>query len=256
MYHIRLATLLICLAAPFMGEARGETLRVTVLAEEFWPYSYVTNDDPVAHPDGILIDFVTEVLTHAGAEFEIRMLPWPRVMKHLSEDENQLVLTLIRTPEREAMAQWIGQVGQIDHALYRLRTNPDSAVRTLAAARPLSVATVADDVAHDYLVGRGFERTVTSPNYLKGLEMLLRGRVDLYPGNSSLIGYQCEQIPGGCEDLEVAVRLVDLNQQLYLAMSNGTEAQVVARISDSYQALIASGRLAALRAAYFEDASE
>lgn len=238
------------LAAAGMATAAPETVRVRILAEQFWPYSYAPGGTGTDAPVGIMVDFAREVLTAADLEHEVELLPWPRLMKYLREEPDQLVLTLIRSREREAIVHWIGPVATVEHALYGVRPAGPSSTLTLEEARGMSVATVVDDVANEYLQGQGFERIINTSGYLKGLEMLLRGRVELYPGNRTLIDYQCSQLAEGCDELELLLPLPDLEQDLYFAMSLGTEPAIVDRVREAYGELVAAGRLEAIRARF------
>ena len=243
-------TLLLLLAAAGAAVAGPENVRIRVLAEQFWPYSYAPDGQDVTGPIGINVDFAREILTAAGLEHRVELLPWPRLMKYVREEPNQLVLTLVRSREREQTVHWIGPVATVEHALYGVRRAPSAATLTLEEARAMSVATVVDDVAHEYLQREGFERIINTSGYLKGLEMLLRGRVELYPGNRALIDYQCSQITLGCDELELLLPLPALEQDLYFAMSLGTDPAIVERVRDAYAERVAAGRLEAIRARF------
>ncbi len=228
------------LLLPANSLAQDRATRIDILAEEFWPYSFSTSDS--AEPQGVFIDFAIELLEEAGLDYQLHMLPWPRVMRRAASDPNQLVITVIRSEDRENLLHWVGQVADVTHALYGLDTmNP--VPRTVEDARSLSIATVVDDVASNYLERNGFSNLTRTSNHLRGLELLVRGRVDLYPGNSLLINYQCVQIPRGCENLTLVLPLTDLEQELYFALSLGTDRELVELIRDHFNTLIARGRL-------------
>jgi ABC-type amino acid transport substrate-binding protein len=89
---------------------------------------------------------------------------------------------------------------------------------------------------------------------MKGLEMLTRGRVDLYPGNTALIDYQCTRLAGGCDNIRLVLPLADLEQDLYFALSADTGETVVTAIREQFNRLIAEGRLQALSEAFLNNA--
>ena len=249
MYHMTRSLLLFCLfLLPWgSGWAQGDATEITILAEEFWPYSFTSASGQA--PQGILVDFAGELLEAAGMEQDLQLLPWPRVMQQLRQHPNQVILTLIRTPERESLVHWVGPVDEINHALYgnATMTNPPT---NLEQARHLYVSTVVDDVASNYLEQNAFTNLVRTSDHLKGLEMLTRGRVDLYPGNTALIDYQCAQLADGCENIRLMLTLTELEQDLYFALSAGTEQSVVNAIREQFNRLIANGRLKAISDAF------
>ncbi len=221
-----------------------------MLAEQFWPFSFIEPGLNAGDPTGISIDFAAALLAEAGLEYELRFLPWPRVMKHAREEPNQLIITLVRTAQREDTFHWVGPIARIPHAFYGLEQNFPTTPSDLDEVSGLSVATVVDDVVDEYLRDQGFDNRVTTSSYLKGLEMMLRGRVDLFPGNRLLINYQCGQLEGGCDGIRLILPLGDLEQDLYFALSPGTDLELVSQLQESYQALIEQGRLQAIRESY------
>lgn len=245
----RISLLCLILLAPSPGFSQSEPARISVLAEEFWPYSFSAGSG--TQPQGILIDFASELIDATGMQHELHLLPWPRVMKRVREQENQLIITLIRTQEREDTVHWIGPVAEVNHALYGADWNRPGPV-VLADLRSLVVATVVDDVANRYLENNGFSNLVKTSNHLKGLEMLTRGRVDLYPGNTALIEYQCAQLPGGCDNIVLVLPLAELEQELYFALSPQSDASVVNALRDHFDQLVAAGRLEAMQRTYLD----
>ncbi len=249
MYYIDRLILTLCLALLASSSVLAQSVpaRISVLAEEFWPYSFATEEGQ--SPQGILVEFAVELVDAAGMEHELELLPWPRVMKRVREQENQLVITLIRTREREGLVHWIGPVAEVNHALYGVAAE-DPGPTTLEELRPLVVATVVDDVASVYLENNGFSNLVRTRDHLKGLEMLTRGRVDLYPGNTSLIDYQCAQLPAGCGNIRLVLPLAELEQELYFALSPATDESVAAQLREHFDALVLAGRLEAIRQSF------
>jgi len=228
------------LSLPGISLSQGNPIQIDILAEEFWPYSFTVNDS--AEPQGVFIDFAIEMLEEAGLDFDLHLLPWPRVMRRATTSANQLVITLIRSQEREDLFHWVGEAAEVTHALYGLNSL-DPVPETLQEASLLNIATVVDDVASVYLEHNGFNNLIRTSDHLRGLELLSRGRVDLYPGNTLLIDYQCIQIPRGCENLRLVFPLTELEQELYFALSLQTDEEVVQRIRESFSSLLESGYL-------------
>ena len=103
-----------------------------------------------------------------------------------------------------------------------------------------------------YLENNGFSNLVRTSDHLKGLEMLTRGRVDLYPGNTALIEFQCAQLPGGCHNVRLELPLDELEQSLYFAMSLQTNDAILTVIRERFDALVAEGRLDAIRQSFLD----
>ena len=243
------AAIVLCLCFPLPLWAQEATPKIDILAEEFWPYSFSSGTD--SEPEGIFVDFAVELLERAGIEYTLQLLPWPRVMRRAQTAPNQLILTLIRSEERENLVHWVGEVADVNHALYGLDTM-ESMPATLEEARSFSIATVVDDVASNYLERNGFTNLTRTADHLRGLELLVRGRVNLYPGNSLLIEYQCVQVPRWCDYLKLVLPLTELEQELYFALSLPTDSQLVDTVRTQFDALIESGLLDHLTQAFLE----
>lgn len=238
-------SLLLLLPLPVLAQSDSTT--ITVLAEEFWPYSFAFDES--SEPRGIFIDFAIELITAAGYDYELQLLPWPRVMRRAGSNANQLIITLIRSRDREELVHWVGPVAEVNHALYGQRASA-AAPLTLEEARDLVVATVVEDVASLYLESNGFSNLIRTSDHLRGLELLTRGRVDLYPGNTALIDYQCAQLSRGCDNIELVLPLTELEQDLYFALSIDTSEDVVQALRQRFDELVSSGRLEALKQSF------
>lgn len=236
---------MLVLSSPALTQ--DSAFKIDVLAEEFWPYSFSVNDSP--YPQGIFIDFASELLEGADLSYELHLLPWPRVMRRAGSDANQLIITLIRSRDRENLVHWVGPVAKVNHALYGLNTM-EVVPRNLDEARNMVVATVVDDVASNYLKQQNFTNLVSTSDHLRGLQLLTRGRVDLYPGNTALIDYQCIQLPRACDQLNLVLPLTELEQDLYFAFSLATDQRVVNIVRTRFDELVASGRLEQLKESF------
>lgn len=239
----RIALLALCLLPAF---ASGQSIRV--VTEEYPPYNYAKDGDV----QGVSTAVVRAVLAEAGIEAPIQLMPWARAYDLALHSENVLIYSITRTPAREDLFKWIGQVAPSAWFLYALRGR-EIPLKTLEDAKAYRIATVYQDVGEQFLLERGFDSKLnlqSSNRYAHNYEKLKLGRVDLWITNGVVAAYLVREAGDDpAQQLKAALQLHELGGEgLYMAFSHTTSDAVVERFRRAFEALRRDGRLARLGA--------
>lgn len=201
-------------------------------------YSY-QQDGRVVGPASEVVD---ATLRRAGlSEFRIAVYPWARAYDIALQEPNVLIYLIARTPEREALFKWVGELTRIDYHFYKLRERSDIVIRDLHAAKRYTMGVLRDDVRHQYLEAQGFTRLVVSAQNMDNFRKLLNRQVELVPMPERDAVRLAEEVGVEFATLEQVFKLDALGSGLYMAYSRSTDDAVVARTRAAFDSLKAEG---------------
>lgn len=233
-----------CLLVPWLAHAEDS---IRVVTEELPPYSMTID----GKPSGLATEVVQALLDEVGEQSSIQSMPWARAYDTALNGHNVLIYSIARTPEREALFNWIGPIAPGHWFLYSTQANLH--LDSLEQARQYQIATVKDDVGERYLLSRGFEigtNLQSSNRYELNYEKLRMGRVDLWIINKINADYILRQ--QGQPPEHPLYPVLDLGNldgaELSLAFSRNTSAATLARFRQGLQALKENGQLEAIYA--------
>lgn len=245
--HAGLRALAVCLAAAML-QAAVAAPPIRVVTEEYPPYNYAKDGDV----RGVSTAVVRAVLAEAGIEAPIQLMPWARAYDLALHTENVLIYSITRTPAREDLFKWVGQVAPSEWFLYALRGR-EIPLKTLDDAKAYRIATVYQDVGEQFLLERGFDPKLnlqSSNRYAHNYEKLKLGRVDLWIANGVVAAYLVREAGDDpAQQLKAELKLHELGGDgLYMAFSHNTPDALVARVRRAFETLRRDGRLARLGA--------
>lgn len=177
---MRLPRRLACFLLMLPLLAAAQPLRI--VTEELPPYNMTVNGQVT----GLGTEVVQAVLKEAGiAAAPIQAMPWARAYDIALNQENVLIYSITRTPQREKLFKWVGVIAPTHTFLFALngRVPP---LHSLEEARRYQIATVNGDAGEQYLTARGFaigRNLQSSTRYELNYEKLKGGRVDLWVSN-------------------------------------------------------------------------
>jgi polar amino acid transport system substrate-binding protein len=219
------------------------------VTEELPPYNMVRD----GRVTGMGTEVVEAVLRQAGLQVEIKSMPWARAYDEGLHDENVLIYSIARTPEREGLFQWVGSIAPSRLFLYALASHPVQ-LANLEQAREYQIGTVKDDVSEQYLISKGFEvgKNLQSSNkYESNYEKLKLGHVDLWVSNELNAHFLTRE--AGADPAMTLVPVLPLAELsladgLFLACSTRTPAATVTQLRDAFKVIQADGTYAAIMA--------
>lgn len=206
-------------------------------------YTYL-QDGQVAGPASRVVE---AMLQRAGLnDYSLALYPWARAYDMALQQPNVLIYLIARTPEREPLFKWVGEVMRIDYHLYKLREQPDVQVHSMADAKHFSIGVLRDDVRHQYLQAEGFTKLVVAAHNRDNFKRLLNQQVSLVPMPERDAMLLCAEAGVDYASLERVYTLDALSSDLYMAYSNSTDDETVTRSRAAFASLKAEGLLTTL----------
>ncbi len=206
-------------------------------------YSYLQNGK-VAGPAS---EVVEATLHRAGLnDYRLALYPWARAYDMAQQEPNVLIYLIARTPAREALFKWVGEITRIEYPVYKLSERKDIVVPDLQAAKNYSVGVLRDDVRHQYLQAQGFTKLVVSAQNAENFRKLLNQQVQLVPMPERDAVLLSEEAKVDFARLEQVFTLDALTTGLYMAYSRSTPDDIVLRTRAAFDSLKAEGVVARL----------
>lgn len=230
----------VCLAASLPIGAQT----IQAVTEDAPPYTYVEHGKVT----GPVTEVVEQSLQRAGfKDYRLNIYPWARAYDLAQKQPHVLIFLIARTPAREALFHWTGEIMKIEYHLYRWRDRPVE-VPQLDAARAYSIGVMRDDVRQQYLQSKGFTKLVVSAQPLDNFRKLVSGQVDLVPLTAAEVPSLCKEAAVDCAQLERVLTLHEASTGLYMAYSRPTPPEVVERTRKAFEQLQAEGTVKRLLA--------
>jgi polar amino acid transport system substrate-binding protein len=184
-----LVTLALALAAA--AAAGAEERRITVVYTEWYPYTYEEN----GRARGFEIETVQGVLARMDIRGDFRRLPWKRCLKMLEEGRADALVSLLKTPGREAYTIFPPESVSVSKTKFFIRADRD--IRYGGSFENLRGRTVGVIAGFSY--GTAFDRAASlRKEEAKDAEALIRkvisGRNDLAAENLVVVRTLAEKM--------------------------------------------------------------
>lgn len=237
-YRSFISALLLAGAAVAQCQAAG----IEVVTEDS-SYTYL-REGKLAGPGTRIVE---QTLQRAGeADYRTQLYPWARAYETALHEPNVLIYPILRTPARESLFKWVGELAQAPTRLYRLHSDMPGAPLSLQDASQAIVGVVRNDARHQYLQAQGFTRLVISANNRESFQKLLNRQIQIMPMSELEAKVLSQETRVGFEQLQAVGTLDDMQDHLYLAFSLATPDELVERVRRAFEQLRASGELARL----------
>ncbi|HEY0953899.1 MAG TPA: transporter substrate-binding domain-containing protein [Roseateles sp.] len=235
------------LAGLAAGPCRAADARLNIVTEEWAPYNYAENGSV----KGVSVEVVQALAGALQVPIDIRLLPSMRATVALDHQPRTMLITMLRTPDREARYKWIGPLGESSIYFYKRKGSP-LAIASLEDAKkvPLICARHAG-LTVSRLRDAGFTNLdASAPDGRAVYRMLLFGRCDLAVSDSPLgVAHALKQM-GSAPDAVVQTPVKLLSLPLFIACSKDIPDAEIARWQAALDALKGSGALQAIHRKY------
>lgn len=208
------------------------TSQIRVITSEFPPYSFSAGDQA----EGVAVEWVESLLDEMSLNIKIEVYPWARAYEVAQREPNTLLFLVARTPEREALFHWVGQLMLFDVKVFRRTERSEINIRTLSDMKSFKVGSLIKDVKGAYLQHNGVQ-TIEYASEDSGIRMLNKGYIDLMPAELNSFRYRVGKLGYQQEDFEIAYELSEISKPLYLAFSLGTPETIVAEFQAALKKL-------------------
>jgi len=166
--------------------------RLHILTCECPPLSYEINGIPT----GPAVDIARKIQKKINTNETIDIHPWARAYIMLLEQNNTVLFSTSRTPQRENMFKWVGPIAEKEFS-FHAKTGEKIKINNLEDAKKYRIGVTIGSNNEQFLISNGFNNihsvTVEKDNFGK----LLLGRIDLWytdtAQSSQLIEYFSRQ---------------------------------------------------------------
>jgi polar amino acid transport system substrate-binding protein len=222
--------------------AAAETVTLKILTEENPPLNF-SKDGEVT---GLATEVVRDLVKRTGTRGKIRLIAWQDGYQALLEQPDVALFSTVMTAERKPLFKWVGPLAVLDTNLYALKGSATKVANLDDARKVNRIATVSKYYSEQMLKAEGFTNTQSYPDREATVRALLDGKVQLLASSNLGMPAALKQVGGSLNDVEIAFTLsTDL---FYVAFSEGTSPQLVARWQDALDGMKRDGSFAKIYA--------
>ncbi|WP_417455003.1 substrate-binding periplasmic protein [Kiloniella sp.] len=206
--------------------AIGNVNATEFYTEDFPPYNYLEKGEL----KGIGPNIIRELSSEVGEEPKIRVLPWARAYKYAQEMPDVGIFSIVRTPKREDVFQWVGPLYTVRVGLYTIQGNKHfyqgSNKENLEQARKVgNIAVQLGGAGEELLTTLKFQNLNKIINVNKALFLLLKGRYDLLETSDTYMAYMAKEEDVSEDTVSEAAFIGQYD--MYLAFSKSTSIATV-----------------------------
>ncbi len=201
-----------------------------VVTESIPPYQQLDN--------GVVTGSVTEIVRNtlkcAKLDSDFMLLPWKRAYDTAVKDNNTLIYSMARTPEREAKFHWIGPVLQTSVNLYKLKSRTDIQIQNFDDIKKYQIGLLRGGFIVKLFTDKGFkvgQHFSLNDSNESRVHMLFAGRYDLIDTLDIQLEKLLKKTSYSRSDLELVMPLAT-NETLYLAINQAADIKLVATLKD------------------------
>lgn len=236
-------------------------LEISALTESLPPLNY--------EQDGKVVGFSSELLDLMAKEANItvakQVLPWPRAYDMVGRQSNTLIYSLARTPEREALFNWVGPISARRIVLYRLSDRSDISLKSLDDARAYRIGVVRESASAKGLIKMGFPINGLQDEMGPGLDLgvqdesnmkkFMARRFDLLVSLDWAAAYNAKNVGLSPDDLQPAL-VLDESLSYWYGLSLRTDPEVAKKLNAALQKIKNDGRYLQLKQKYLPKVSK
>ncbi|WP_263833113.1 substrate-binding periplasmic protein [Sulfurospirillum oryzae] len=207
-----------------------------VYTEQSPPYNFLEN----GKVRGLSTHLVEELFAKCGHQlFEntIQLLPWARGYHEVLHENNTMLYSTVRTPEREAFFQWVGPVGKMTLGIVAKKSSHIK-VTTPESLRHYKIATIPDTASEKALLdfGLNVENLERFANRTSQLKKLRENRVDAIAFSVEAAFSLLKEMGSDVSEYEVVYVLKE--SDLYFAFHKDTNPQMILTMNEALKTLV------------------
>ncbi len=177
---------------------------------------------------GLATEVVQELMKRTGTLANIQVVAWEEGYKKVLEKPNVALFSVVMTPERRSLLQWVGPIAFLDTDFYA-RKGSNFEIEFLEDAKKIpKIVVVKDKYAEHLLKKEGFSNLESVATEEAAIKKLLNGEAQLFTGSNI-------EVPALLKRVNVNASMNDLENVLnlstsmaYIGFSKGTSPQLVA----------------------------
>jgi len=232
-WHSKLFTLLCGLLLCLWQTAMADPiLHLLVVTENTTWLSTVDEQGNVAGHNTLQ---VKDILSRAGLQADIQVLPWARAYSMAEHRPNTLIYSIARTSQRENHFIWLGVLTHMQRVFYRLASDTRLAPQSVNEIRSCcKVCVVNHDVEEEFLMQSGFDSRhyISVNNALDCPRLLQTGAAQLLVTDPQQLHAELLRLKLPADTFQPVLALPE-GEDLYLAASLHTDPHLIQQIQEA-----------------------
>lgn len=188
---------------------------------------------------GAAYEKVRDIVTLAGIETEFIVMPWARAYQAALTNNNAILFSLVKTPEREPLFHWIKKVYFMRLYVMSLKKR-NLTLSSLNDLKAYTTVVKRHDVVDIFLRARGFKNgkeLITVRDTQATLDATLRGRNDIIIASPEIIEAVCTNALCSPDDFTYHFEIKELEQHFYLATSKQLDSALLNQLKQAADSL-------------------
>lgn len=210
---------------------------LSIVTEQYPPYNYQENGKVV----GVSTEVIQAVLSELDIEADISVLPWSRALDKAKREENVLIYSISRIPEREIHYKWVGVIASIDFYLFALEERKDIIITKLNDAKNYHIAVALGDAQEHFFSRHNFPNLHRVPSHEQAMKMLIKGRIDLWPISDFSGYYFLDKNNYASDRIRKVYKINDESDAVYMAFGAKTSDEVVEKFRTALEKIKKNG---------------
>ncbi|MFB2799927.1 substrate-binding periplasmic protein [Shewanella seohaensis] len=211
---------------------------LSIYTEEWAPISFSVD----GKPDGLAVQVVQEIQKRVKNQDPIKVVPWARGWKIMTEQPNTVLFAMTRTPAREQLFSMIGPIATGTINFYALKDSPLYIGSIDDAKQAKAVGVYRSSVEDQLLMEHQFTNIAPSTTPLLSAKQLMKKRIDLWC-NTNLTAPSILAEAGASMDDVKSLYTISENH-LYISFSKGTPNKEIEQWKEALINIKADGTFA------------
>ena len=213
--------MLVCICLFCFSCKPKEKFELTLLTEEYPPLSFLAE----GKVSGFGSEVVAAIQKELGTSFVPMIMSWDEAYNRALKDDNVVLFTMERTPERENKFHFIGPLGTNTSYFYALASSVKSYDSLEDARKVKAIGTTTSWFSEQVLKDKGFDNLISSPFPVATLKQLENQDVELALFTDVTFAQICKDAQLDPEHFKPVLEL--MHSQYYIAISKGTDEKIV-----------------------------
>ena len=185
---------------------------------------------------GPSIEILQAILKEAQLDAKVEFMPWLRAFSTARDNPNTLILSMIKTPERDLDFHWLIKVSNLTRVFISLANKPENYVDSQQQAQQKLTAIVLGSASYNELIAQGFSEQnnlYLVPNGELVVSLLKNGRIDLVYDDPRNVRNILDQL--GKKDVAISYKEItpEDERSSYIAINKATDIKIVERLQQA-----------------------
>lgn len=185
---------------------------------------------------GSTVEILQAILKASQLTANVNFMPWARAYRIAQTQPNTLILSMIRTPEREQYFHWLIKVSDLSRVFISLAVKPENYVSSEEQAKNKLIAVIRHTAEHNELIKKGFSDQknlyiVSSPADM--ITLFIKGKVDLLYADPEVVLDYIKQH----SNINIAIKYQDITakhqRNSYIATNKNINKDVLNRLRNA-----------------------